>query len=468
LFVDAVPVTGISGATFSPAATGYSAVPTENGSTGQKLTFAVDSVTGSPTDLCLTVVSRRDSGGGSTNQFQGALVNLSGGVQSITDVTPSPITWDTEVYDVGDWWTAAGDKTIFTVPAGISRIRASSNIDWQFNATGRRELEIQIDTGGGFVSVVGAPYDSRNATTDATEPTKVGVHSAAFDVSPGDTIRVLVEQSSGGNLNVLNTAATTWFAIEAVQGGVAGPTGAVGETGATGATGETGATGVSGASITGETGETGATGLTGGEAPAVINTVGVSSNITSTQEVLLATAGNITLTLPDATGSGVSAGKVYWIKDRDGNAGSNSITLATTSAQTITSFVGTATTFLMTSAYQAICVVSDGLNWQMVNNDDPSAKIGITSVGTTGSVDINDGPLIDITAGSVTITLPLTSDAAAGHVFTFKDSDGNAAANTITIEGATGENIDDVSTFDMDTDYQSVSVTNLGDKWAVT
>jgi len=242
-----------------------------------------------------------------------------------------------------------------------------------------------------------------------------------------------------------------------------GASGSTGETGETGATGMTGATGA-----TGDTGSTGETGQTGGEAPAVINTVGTTSNLTSVQEVVLATAGSITLTLPDATGSGVGAGKVYWIKDRDGNAGINAITLTTSLSQTITSFVGTSTSFLMTSAYQAVALVSDGANWQMVSNDDPAAKVGITSLGITGSVDVNDGPFIDITTGGVSITLPLTADAEVGHVFTFKDSDGNAAANTITIEGATGENIDDVATFDMDTDYQSVSLTNLGDKWAVT
>jgi hypothetical protein len=76
--------------------------------------------------------------------------------------------------------------------------------------------------------------------------------------------------------------------------------------------------------------------------------------------------------------------------------------------------------------------------------------------------------LFDITAGDITISLPFTASVGIGQVFTFKDSDGNAGLSSITIEGATGENIDDLSTFAMDTDYQSVSVVNLGDKWIIT
>ena len=257
------------------------------------------------------------------------------------------------------------------------------------------------------------------------------------------------------------------IAIEAVQGGVAGATGAVGETGATGLTGLTGETGATGA--TGMTGETGATGETGGENFPAIDTFGVNTTLSSANDIVLLTAGSITITLPDA--AVVGSGKVFWIKDRDGNASTSPITIDTTSSQTINPVNGgaAATTFIMNQLRQIITVVSDGSNWEIINDDPSSAALtSITSIGTTSSIDEDDGPLFDITAGGITISLPFTAAVGVGQAFTFKDSDGNAAGTPITIEGATGETIDDLSTFDLDTDYQSASVVNLGDKWIIT
>jgi hypothetical protein len=258
-----------------------------------------------------------------------------------------------------------------------------------------------------------------------------------------------------------------FFSIEAIQGGVAGPTGAVGGTGLTGATGETGATGASG--NTGASGETGPTGETGGENFPAIDTFGVNSTLSSANDIVLLTAGSITITLPSA--SVVGAGKTFWIKDRDGNASTNPITIDTTSSQTINPVNGgaAAITFIMNQLRQIITVTSDGSNWEIINDDPSSAALtSITSLGATADIGEDDGPLFDITTGGITISLPLTSQVGVGHVFTFKDSDGNAGLSAITIEGATGDTIDDAATFDLDTDYQSASVVNLGDKWIIT
>ncbi|GAG26194.1 unnamed protein product, partial [marine sediment metagenome] len=61
--LDGVPVTGLSGATFTHSSTGYSATSSNEGVTGQKLTAIVEGVTGAPDDLCLTVITRRKGGG---------------------------------------------------------------------------------------------------------------------------------------------------------------------------------------------------------------------------------------------------------------------------------------------------------------------------------------------------------------------------------------------------------------------
>ena len=183
--------------------------------------------------------------------------------------------------------------------------------------------------------------------------------------------------------------------------------------------------------------------------------------------MLLATAGGIELTLPDATSGGVGEGKVYWIKDRDGLAGGDPISIATTSSQTINSMFGVATTFELNQPRQAVTIISDGANWQILNDDGPGNISGISSEGATGTIAAVDGPIIDVFEGGITLTLPPLASVAVGQCYTFKDSDGNAALDPITIEGDGSETIDGDLNFVMDTDFQSVGVCSLGDKWIV-
>jgi hypothetical protein len=116
---------------------------------------------------------------------------------------------------------------------------------------------------------------------------------------------------------------------------------------------------------------------------------------------------------------------------------------------------------------QVITVVSDGSNWEMINNDDDS-YLGVTSVGATADIGVYDGPVIDVTTGGIEITLPGVAVAGIGQTYIVKDSDGNASGDPITVAGATGENIDASNTASISTDYDSLSLVNLGDKWIIT
>ena len=117
--LDGVPVTGLSGATFTHSSTGYSATSSNEGVTGQKLTAVVEGVTGAPSDLCLTVITKRLGGGGTTNTFKGALVRMSSN-QSLSDDTATELTWATEDYDIGGWYSGSG--TDMVVPSGVNRV----------------------------------------------------------------------------------------------------------------------------------------------------------------------------------------------------------------------------------------------------------------------------------------------------------------------------------------------------------
>jgi hypothetical protein len=80
---------------------------------------------------------------------------------------------------------------------------------------------------------------------------------------------------------------------------------------------------------------------------------------TSTSTVILADAGtaSLTVTLPTAIGN---TGLVYRIKRL--NSGANTVTIATTAAQTIDG----ATTQILTTQYTSVDVISDGANWSIL------------------------------------------------------------------------------------------------------
>jgi hypothetical protein len=85
-------------------------------------------------------------------------------------------------------------------------------------------------------------------------------------------------------------------------------------------------------------------------------------NILSSDEIILANASSaaFSVTLPTAVDKN---GQTYTIKRM--NSGSNDVTLATTSSQTIDGL----TTYVLSAQYKYIKVVSDGSNWVIVGNN---------------------------------------------------------------------------------------------------
>ena len=59
------------------------------------------------------------------------------------------------------------------------------------------------------------------------------------------------------------------------------------------------------------------------------------------------------------------------------------------------------------------------------------------------------------------------ASATTGKILYIKDSDGSAGASNITIDGNGAELIDASTTFVLSSNYQSVTLINLGDKWVV-
>ncbi len=91
-----------------------------------------------------------------------------------------------------------------------------------------------------------------------------------------------------------------------------------------------------------------------------IETFGATGDIADDSTLVLATTGGITLTLPVA--ATVGAGFVVYIKDRDGNAAVDPVTIEGDGAETIDGNL----TFPVDSNYQSVTLVSDGSNWSVL------------------------------------------------------------------------------------------------------
>lgn len=98
----------------------------------------------------------------------------------------------------------------------------------------------------------------------------------------------------------------------------------------------------------------------------------------------------------------------------------------------------------------------------------------VTSVGrriqttvTTTNLTIVDGYeviIVGTLSGTVTITLP--ASPTAGDIYTIKDQGGDAASFNIIVDG-NGNNIDGLSTYTINTDYQSITVIFANGTWSV-
>jgi len=137
--------------------------------------------------------------------FLGAFVSKSG-AQSIVTATPTVLIWQTEAYDVGDWFASSGDS-VFTVPAGVGRVRLSASVNWDGTVGTFRTITF-LKNGS---SALGLP-------ASALPPVSVfqSLVSPIIEVVPGDTLSSSVSHDTGVNLDVL-AGDTTFFSVEAVR-----------------------------------------------------------------------------------------------------------------------------------------------------------------------------------------------------------------------------------------------------------
>jgi len=170
-------------------------------------------------------------------------------------------------------------------------------------------------------------------------------------------------------------------------------------------------------------------------------------------EVVLAdtAAGGFTVTLPTAV---AALGLPITIKKISADA--NTLTIATTAAQTIDGV----TTQAWSSQYASLTVVSDGANWEVLNSKTPNA---VTKVAAYAAK-LGELVLCSTAGGGFSITLPTAIGANGQQIIVKKTS---ADTNTLTMATSLAQTIDGAVTQTWTTQYTSVTVESDGANWFI-
>ncbi len=162
---------------------------------------------GSPADSALADISLRLFGEG--DSFRGAAARLTAD-ESIANNTTTAVPWDSTIEDVGGFWSAL-NPTRLTVPAGVTRIRVTGNVNWDVNGTGKRIA--WIDKNGG--PFAGRPAVEQQAVSSAGSTTRQNLTSRPIAVIAGDYFELKVFQNAGASRLVLS-GNDSWLSIEAL------------------------------------------------------------------------------------------------------------------------------------------------------------------------------------------------------------------------------------------------------------
>lgn len=147
-------------------------------------------------------------GGGSVDQgiglpFSGAAVKLTSNETLTTDVG---VSWDAEVYDIGDWF-AIGTPKALVVPTGVTRVM----LTWNTNLVAAH-ADIQI-----FLEKNGAKVDGGGYSRMQTSGVGVSGGSAVLEVVAGDSFELVPTFGSGTPAFRSDTVGSTFFSIVAIE-----------------------------------------------------------------------------------------------------------------------------------------------------------------------------------------------------------------------------------------------------------
>lgn len=125
--------------------------------------------------------------------------------QSISNITSTPISWDTEDQDTDGFITVTG--TTITVPTGLDGIYAISCRVSGLFTNARNFVEVGVTT-----SITGVPADFRVPWNEPSDENRLGAFISALPLAAGDSFVCNLFQSSGGALNI-----TAWMSCYRVS-----------------------------------------------------------------------------------------------------------------------------------------------------------------------------------------------------------------------------------------------------------
>lgn len=146
----------------------------------------------------------------SSNPWRGCRVNLTA-TQSIANAAFATVSWQAEDVDTDSIWSI-GSPTRLTVPTGVTKVRLTTSLNFDYSTTGNRAVSLRKNgttVNGGFGAQAPAPSSTLNFTA-------VNAASSVLSVTAGDYFELRVAQTSGGALNLLNDA-RTWFEMEILE-----------------------------------------------------------------------------------------------------------------------------------------------------------------------------------------------------------------------------------------------------------
>lgn len=114
------------------------------------------------------------------------------------------ITWTSEDYDTDGIFAPSSQNFVVPFDGYFSGIL---QVEFDFNATGYREIGIQKN--GANIAQPAIP-----TVTSNSHNTVMNAGTGAFQAITGDIIRTYARQTSGGNLNVIGGAQSTFFVLE--------------------------------------------------------------------------------------------------------------------------------------------------------------------------------------------------------------------------------------------------------------
>lgn len=128
--------------------------------------------------------------------FSGTKLNRTSN-QSTTSGADETVTWTTEVFDYGGWWTSGTDIVVPSgaIPGSFSTIAVLilARVKFASNSTGNRRIQLQVN---------GSSIGSRTVGgLSGGDPTDVQIQAVQV-VAAADVITVVGYQSSGGALDI--------------------------------------------------------------------------------------------------------------------------------------------------------------------------------------------------------------------------------------------------------------------------